>query len=90
MTGTQESAFPADRRQRLRRLCHRAFTLYEDAGDGYGYEEDACCRTRITWDEETEQVDWVSEGDLAYRQGELQVKLIRADAVQTHEELEKQ
>lgn len=67
-----------------------AFTLYEDAGDGYGYEEGACCRTRITWDEETEQVDWVSEGDLAYRQGELQVKLIRADAVQTHEEMEKQ
>lgn len=59
-----------------------AFTLYEDAGDGYEYENGAYCRTRITWDEETERVAWVSEGDLTYRQGELQVSIIRSDAVQ--------
>jgi len=29
-----------------------SFTLYDDAGDGYGCEEGECARIRLTWDEE--------------------------------------
>lgn len=30
-----------------------AFTLYEDKGDGYGYEEGECSRISFTWDDAT-------------------------------------
>lgn len=50
-----------------------SFTFYEDAGDGYGYEQGAYCQTQIDWQEETGRIRLTLEGDSAYRQGELTV-----------------
>ena len=32
-----------------------SFTLYEDAGDGYGYEQGRYCLTKLHWSQETER-----------------------------------
>lgn len=50
------------------------FTLYEDAGDGYGYEEGQYCLTHIMYKEETKEVSWYSEGNMEFRRGELRVE----------------
>lgn len=55
-----------------------SFTLYEDAGDGYGYEEGAYCMTRISWDDSAGSAHWMTEGDVSYRQGELTVNIIQS------------
>lgn len=34
------------------------FTLYEDAGDGYGYERGECARIRICWKEELGELEF--------------------------------
>lgn len=50
------------------------FTLYEDAGDGYGYEKGEYCLTHIVYQEETGEVSWRSRGCTEYRRGELKVE----------------
>lgn len=50
------------------------FTLYEDAGDGYGYEEGQYCLTHIIYKEETGEVSWRSEGNMEFRRGGLRVE----------------
>lgn len=34
-----------------------SFSFYEDAGDGYGYEQGEYATTRLTWNEERQQLD---------------------------------
>ncbi len=55
-----------------------AFTLYEDAGDGYGYENGEYCLTHITYSENDGKVSMVSEGDTVWRKGELKVEIVSA------------
>lgn len=54
-----------------------SYTLYEDAGDGYGYEKGEYCLTRITYDDDTGTVRWDTEGDTRFRKGELLTEMIR-------------
>lgn len=52
------------------------FELYEDAGDGYGYEQGDYCVTKITYDDRTGHVAWETEGNEMWRKGELSVRII--------------
>lgn len=51
-----------------------SFTLYEDAGDGYGYEGGEYCLTRLTYTDADRRVEWSSQGDLRFRKGTLTVE----------------
>lgn len=53
-----------------------SFTLYEDAGDGYGYENGEYCLTDITYKEATGKVEWNTLGDERYRKGLIRVENI--------------
>ena len=53
-----------------------AFTLYEDAGDGYGYEKGEYCLTKIRYRDRKKTVEWKSEGDMAFRRGRIRSRLI--------------
>lgn len=52
-----------------------SFTLYEDAGDGYGYENGEYCLTEITYNDAEKKAAWTTEGDTAFRKGELGIKI---------------
>jgi len=52
------------------------FTLYEDAGDGYGYEQGEYCLTKIRYNDKERKVSRESEGDLRFRKGEIRVEII--------------
>lgn len=52
------------------------FTLYEDAGDGYGYEKGAYCLTTISYWDESGEVRLSTEGDETFRKGEIHVEMI--------------
>lgn len=52
------------------------FTLYEDAGDGYGYEQGEYCLTKIHYNDKERKVSWESEGDLRFRKGNIQIEII--------------
>lgn len=52
-----------------------AFELYEDAGDGYGYENGDYCVTAFSYDDRTGRVEWKTAGNPGYREGEIRVKL---------------
>ena len=54
-----------------------SFVLYEDAGDGYGYEQGEYCCTEITYREETGTVDTKTSGDESFRTGELIIRIIK-------------
>lgn len=53
------------------------FTLYEDAGDGYGYEKGEYCLTYLTYDDAHRKVEWRSEGNLSFRKGSLNVEIVK-------------
>ena len=53
-----------------------SFTLYEDAGDGYGYEKGEYCVTQIRYQDESGKVEWDSEGDLGFRKGDFLIRQI--------------
>lgn len=53
-----------------------SFTLYEDAGDGYGYEKGEYCLTRITWQEDAGRLSWETEGDGRFRKGKLEGRIM--------------
>ena len=53
-----------------------SFTLYEDAGDGYGYERGEYCVTQICYQDESGKVEWNSEGNMEFRKGRFQIRLI--------------
>ena len=48
-----------------------SFTLYEDAGDGYGYEKGEYCVTEIKWNDSQKELSYSSEGDIRFRQGNI-------------------
>ncbi|WP_049944984.1 glycoside hydrolase family 31 protein [Butyrivibrio sp. AC2005] len=50
------------------------FRLYEDAGDGYGYENGEYCITELSWNEEAKSYSYSSSGDLRFREGELKFR----------------
>lgn len=52
------------------------FDLYEDAGDGYGYEQGEYCITSVSFCDKEQRTEWRTEGDEKYRKGEISVKLI--------------
>ena len=52
------------------------FTLYEDAGDGYAYEQGAYCLTKIHYNDAERKVSRESEGNLRFRKGEIHVEII--------------
>ena len=52
------------------------FSLYEDAGDGYGYEKGEYCVTDITYTEKDRRVLWESQGNVSYRSRPLFVTMI--------------
>lgn len=56
--------------------CDGNFTLYEDAGDGYGYEKGAYCLTQIHYCQESGKATWETKGNLSYRKGEFAVEII--------------
>lgn len=53
-----------------------SFTLYEDAGDGYGYEKGEYCLTHITYRDSDRSVIWETEGDTCFRRGGFTVEII--------------
>ena len=52
------------------------FCLYEDAGDGYGYEEGDYCITDISWEEKDRKLTWKSSGNLQYRESKIGYKIV--------------
>ena len=53
-----------------------SFTLYEDAGDGYGYEKGEYCLTHVTYREEDGHLSWETEGDIRFRKGKLEGRIV--------------
>lgn len=53
------------------------FELYEDAGEGYGYEQGEYCITRLKWTEKEGSFSFETEGDTRFRQGKIDFKVIR-------------
>ena len=51
--------------------------LYEDAGDGYGYETGEFCETRLVWNEREEKVSCETTGDLRWRKGDIGFEIVR-------------
>ncbi len=67
------------------KLCHKSrskmgesgsFTLYEDAGDGYGYEKGEYCLTHITYCDNYRSVAWKTEKDTGFRKGDFVIEII--------------
>lgn len=52
------------------------FCLYEDDGDGYGYEDGAYCVTTFIWKDKSKEAFRKSEGNTDYREGELTYRII--------------
>lgn len=53
-----------------------SFELYEDSGDGYGYEQGEYCVTYVSYLDIERKVNWRTEGDARYRKGEISVRYI--------------
>ncbi len=53
-----------------------SFTLYEDAGDGYGYEKGEYCLTHITYCDSDRSVAWITEKDMRFRKGDFVTEII--------------
>lgn len=51
------------------------FTLYEDAGDGYGYEKGEYCLTRILYIDQEKRAEWTTEGNRRFRRGQMKVEI---------------
>ena len=52
------------------------FRMYEDAGDGYGYEDGDYCITDISWQEKDRKLTWKSSGNLQYRESKIGYKIV--------------
>lgn len=53
-----------------------SFSLYEDAGDGYGYERGEYCVTDIVYHEKSSTVKWSTRGQAKFRKGGLSYQII--------------
>jgi alpha-D-xyloside xylohydrolase len=52
-----------------------AFRLYEDAGDGYGYEQGEYCITELKWEEAKQAFSAKTTGDMRFRSGEIRFRI---------------
>ena len=52
------------------------YSLYEDAGDGYDYENGDYCITDIFWDDAEKKLSYETSGNDEYRKGELSFQCI--------------
>ena len=43
------------------------FKLYEDAGDGYGYEQGEYCVITLVWEDFEKKFSYSSEGDKSFK-----------------------
>lgn len=48
-------------------MFHRSFTLYNDAGDGYDYENGEYTAVKISYDDKTGSVSEELSGTVAFR-----------------------
>ena len=53
-----------------------SFSLYEDAGDGYGYENGEYCITEMKWDDYQQKFSYSSKKDERFRQGKITYRII--------------
>ncbi len=53
-----------------------SFELYEDSGDGYGYEQGEYCVTYISYCDRDRRTQWRTEGDASCRRGEISTRYI--------------
>ncbi len=51
-----------------------SFELYEDSGDGYGYEQGEYCVTTVSYYDREQKTRWQTKGDARYRLGEISVR----------------
>ncbi|WP_026527408.1 glycoside hydrolase family 31 protein [Butyrivibrio sp. VCD2006] len=54
-----------------------SFKLYEDAGDGYGYENGEYCITELTWNDEKGEFSYNVTGDEGFRTGRITYSLVQ-------------
>lgn len=47
------------------------FKLYEDSGDGYGYENGEYCFTEIVWNDAEKSLSYKTKGDARFRNGTI-------------------
>ena len=47
------------------------FKLYEDSGDGYGYENGEYCFTEIVWNDAEKSLFYKTKGDARFRNGTI-------------------
>lgn len=52
------------------------FELYEDSGDGYGYERGEYCVTHISYRDRERRTQWRTEGDIRFRRGGISILCI--------------
>ena len=52
------------------------FALYNDAGDGYGYERGEYLRTTYVWHDAEGQLEQTVEGDARFEMAEPQIEVI--------------
>lgn len=52
------------------------FEMYEDAGDGYGYENGEYCVTKVYYNDECQSVRWETDGNTKYRKGAISYKIL--------------
>ena len=50
------------------------FEMYEDSGDGYGYENGEYCVTTVYYNDKRQDVSWETSGDMRYRKGNINVE----------------
>lgn len=58
-----------------------SFVLYDDAGDGYGYEAGECARVRYRWEEAKGELRQSVTGEEAYAPEAVNTRIIGRDAV---------
>lgn len=60
------------------------FTLYEDAGDGYGYEKGEYCETVFRWKDESGELFRETFQDIRWRKGEIRWEIVRDPDSENH------
>ena len=53
------------------------FTLYNDAGDGYGYEQGDMGMLSLIWDDDNAVLTQISSGEISYIPQNIEVNVIR-------------
>ncbi|SCY16735.1 DUF5110 domain-containing protein [Butyrivibrio sp. INlla14] len=56
--------------------CDASFNLYEDLGDGYGYESGEFSMTKLSWKENERAFSVETSGDARFRAGDIMARVI--------------